>query len=51
MNANSVHVKRTTTILRPAQTRVLLRPFNPGDSQSTAAIEAVGANGPEVTVL
>jgi predicted GH43/DUF377 family glycosyl hydrolase len=40
MNANSVHVKRTTTILRPAQTRVLLRPFNPGDSQRVRGIIA-----------
>ncbi len=40
MNANSVHVKRTTTILRPAQTRVLLRPFNPGDSQRVGRIIA-----------
>ena len=40
MNANSVHVKRTTTILRPDQTRVLLRPFNPGDSQRVGRIIA-----------
>ena len=40
MSANPVHVKRTTTILRPDQTRVLLRPFNPGDSQRVGRIIA-----------
>ncbi len=40
MIANLVHVKRTTTILRPDQTRVLLRPFNPGDSQRVGRIIA-----------
>ena len=40
MDANSVHVKRTATILRPDQTRVLLRPFSPGDPQRTARIVA-----------
>src|SRR3981081_186584 len=29
----SIHLKRTATILKPDQSRVLLRPFNPGDSQ------------------
>src|SRR6516165_1560715 len=29
----SIHVKRTSTILKPDQSRVLLRPFSPGDSQ------------------
>ncbi|HEU0005213.1 MAG TPA: glycosidase, partial [Terriglobia bacterium] len=40
MIANQVHVQRTTTILRPDQTRVLLRPFNPGDSQRVGRIIA-----------
>ncbi|MCI0418610.1 MAG: glycoside hydrolase family 130 protein, partial [Acidobacteria bacterium] len=40
MNANPVHVKRTTTILRPDQTRVLLRPFNPGNPQRVGRIIA-----------
>jgi len=40
MIANLVHIKRTTTILRPDQTRVLLRPFNPGDSQRVGRIIA-----------
>jgi predicted GH43/DUF377 family glycosyl hydrolase len=32
-NINSIHLQRSTTILTPDQSRVLLRPFNPGDSQ------------------
>jgi len=34
----SIHLKRTTTILKPDQSRVLLRPFNPGDSQRVDGI-------------
>ncbi len=36
MNANAIHtinVTRDPTILRPDQSRVLLRPFSPGDSE------------------
>ena len=33
MNANSIHVTRTGLVLKPDQSRVLLRPFSPGDSQ------------------
>ena len=40
MNANSIHVKRTATVLRPDQSRVLLRPFSPGDPQRTGRIIA-----------
>jgi predicted GH43/DUF377 family glycosyl hydrolase len=40
MSANSIHVKRTRTILRPDQSRVLLRPFSPGDSRRTGDIIA-----------
>jgi predicted GH43/DUF377 family glycosyl hydrolase len=40
MIANAVHVQRTTTILRPDQSRVLLRPFNPGDSRRVGRIIA-----------
>ena len=50
MNANPVHVKRTTTILRPDQTRVLLRPFNPGDSQRVGGIIARIMSLPEKRV-
>ena len=36
----SIQVKRTTTILRPDQSRVLLRPFSPGDSERIGRIIA-----------
>jgi predicted GH43/DUF377 family glycosyl hydrolase len=35
-----IDVKRTTTILKPDQSRVLLRPFNPGDPQRVGRIIA-----------
>src|SRR5580692_7788077 len=34
----SIHVKRTATILNPDQSRVLLRPFYPGDARRVAGI-------------
>jgi predicted GH43/DUF377 family glycosyl hydrolase len=34
----SMHVKRTTTILKPDQSHVLLRPFSPGDPQRVGRI-------------
>ncbi len=34
----SIHVKRTATILRPDQSRVLLRPFSPGSPERVAGI-------------
>jgi predicted GH43/DUF377 family glycosyl hydrolase len=40
MNANSIHVKRTTTILKPDQSRVLLRSFSLGDPQRDGRIIA-----------
>ena len=36
----SIHVNRTSTILRPDQSRVLLRPFSPGDSERVGGIIA-----------
>ena len=33
-----IHLKRTDTVLKPDQTRVLLRPFNPGDRPKVNAI-------------
>jgi len=36
----SIHVTRTATILKPDQTRVLLRPFNAGSAERTAGIIA-----------
>jgi predicted GH43/DUF377 family glycosyl hydrolase len=35
---SQIHVTRTRTILRPDQSRVLLRPFNPGDDERAAGI-------------
>ena len=40
MKANPIHVTRASTILRPDQSRVLLRPFSPGDSERVSAIIA-----------
>ncbi len=34
----SIHLKRTATILKPDQSRVLLRPFNSGDPQRAGGI-------------
>jgi len=36
----SIHVSRTSTILKPDQSRVLLRPFTPGDSHRLSRIIA-----------
>ena len=36
--AASIHLRRTSTIIQPDLTRVLLRPFTPGDSQRVARI-------------
>lgn len=36
----SMHLKRTATILHPDQSRVLLRPFNPGGPERVAGIVA-----------
>ncbi len=40
MDIDPIHIKRDATILRPDQSRVLLRPFSPGDSQRTVSIVA-----------
>jgi predicted GH43/DUF377 family glycosyl hydrolase len=34
----SIHVKRSATIVKPDQKRVLLRPFNPGDAERAGRI-------------
>src|ERR1700681_247837 len=47
MNANSIHVKRTATVLRPDQSRVLLRPFSPEDPQRSGRIIARIMSVPE----
>ena len=38
MTTNAIHVKRTNTVLKPDQSRVLLRPFSPGDSQRAGRV-------------
>jgi predicted GH43/DUF377 family glycosyl hydrolase len=38
IHGNSIHVTRTPTILKPDQSRVLLRPFSPGDFHRTSMI-------------
>ncbi|WP_246117735.1 glycoside hydrolase family 130 protein [Adhaeretor mobilis] len=38
MSNNVINLKRTGTVLKPDQSRVLLRPFSPGDSQRTNRI-------------
>ena len=38
METASIHLRRTSTIIQPDLTRVLLRPFTPGDSQRVARI-------------
>ena len=40
MHSNAIRLKRTNTILQPDQTRVLLRPFSPGDSQRSGRVIA-----------
>src|SRR5207245_4039056 len=40
MSDNSIHVTRTATVLRPDQSRVLVRPFSQGDPQRTGRIVA-----------
>ncbi len=46
----SLHVTRSGTILKPDQSRVLLRPFNPGDSQRAGRIVARILSLPEERV-
>jgi predicted GH43/DUF377 family glycosyl hydrolase len=40
VQSTSVHVHRTSTVLQPDKSRVLLRPFSPGDSQRIRRIIA-----------
>jgi predicted GH43/DUF377 family glycosyl hydrolase len=50
MNAKSIQVHRTTTVLQPDQSRVLLRPFSPGDSQRAGRVIARIMSLPEIRV-
>ncbi len=38
MDNSTINLKRTNTVLKPDQSRVLLRPFRPGDSQRVGRI-------------
>ena len=40
MKTSSIHVSRAATVLKPDQSRVLLRPFNPGNSKRAGTIIA-----------
>ncbi len=40
MANNAINLRRTSLVLKPDQSRVLLRPFNPGDSQRIRRIVA-----------
>ena len=40
MNDSSIHVSRTATVLKPDQSRVLLRPFSPGNTKRARRIIA-----------
>ena len=46
----SMHLKRAATILKPNQSRVLLRPFNPGDSERAGGIVGRILSLPEAVV-
>lgn len=47
MSTNTIRIKRTATLLEPDQSRVLLRPFNPGDAQRARGIIARIVSLPE----
>ena len=51
MSIESIHIARATIALRPDQSRVLIRPFNPGDEQRTQRIVARILSLPEIRVL
>jgi predicted GH43/DUF377 family glycosyl hydrolase len=51
MSIELIHLTRTTIALRPDQSRVLLRPFDPGDAQRSGGIVARILTLPETEVL
>ncbi len=51
MSIESIHITRTTIALRPDLSRVLMRPFHPGDDQRTAGIVTRILSLPEASVL
>jgi predicted GH43/DUF377 family glycosyl hydrolase len=50
MNGDSIRIRRTSTVLKPDASRVLLRPFSPGDSQRVGRIIARIMSLPEEMV-
>ncbi len=50
MNHNAINVRRDDTVLKPDQSRVLLRPFKPGDSERVGRIIARIMSLPEEQV-
>ena len=50
MSNNAINLRRTSMVLKPDQSRVLLRPFNPGDSQRVGRIIARIMSLPEEQV-
>ncbi len=50
MNAASIHVRRTTNFLQPDHSRVLLRPFSPGDSHRVGRVISRIMSLPEARV-
>jgi predicted GH43/DUF377 family glycosyl hydrolase len=51
MTTEPIHIARTTIAIRPDQSRVLIRPFNPGDKQRTHGIVMRILSLPEDQVL
>lgn len=51
LHTNSINLVRTNTVLKPDQSRVLLRPFSPGDSQRVGFIIARIMSLPEERVV
>jgi len=51
MTRDPIHIARTAIALRPDQSRVLIRPFNPGDTQRTHGIVMRILSLPEEQVL
>ena len=50
MHTNAINLRRTNTVLKPDQSRVLLRPFSPGDSQRVSRVIARIMSLPEESV-
>jgi len=51
MSTASIHITRTAIALRPDQSRVLLRPFTPGDARRAERIAARVLSIPDSRVV